>query len=54
MEISAEITGIKYKPYLCKELKKYKISEFYRALTEDGAFSSGINQESLQEAASAG
>jgi len=38
MDVSAKITGIKYSPLLCRDLKTYNISEVESALTQDGSF----------------
>lgn len=36
--LSAKITGIKYKPYLCKDLKIYEVKKFGEALEKDASF----------------
>lgn len=38
MEIEATITGIKYKPFLCKELEEFNISELEFALSKKSSF----------------
>ncbi len=38
MDVLAKITGITYKPLLCRELKTYPISELHSALSQDGSF----------------
>ncbi len=38
MDVLAKITGIKYSPYLCRELKVYDISDIDSALSKDGSF----------------
>jgi len=38
MHIFAEITGIKYTPFLCRSLNNYNISELERALNNDATF----------------
>jgi len=38
MDLSAKITGIKYSPKLCRELRSYNISELGSALSKDGSF----------------
>jgi len=38
MDLSAKITGIKYSPKLCRELKTYNLSELDYALSQDGSF----------------
>ncbi len=38
MDILAEITGIKYSPFLCKKLEIYDIQDLDTALVKDGSF----------------
>jgi len=38
MDVSAKITGITYKPLLCRDLKTYSISDLHSALSQDGSF----------------
>lgn len=38
MEISAKITGIKYKPFLCRELREFNLKELDIALSKDATF----------------
>ena len=38
MDVSAKITGIKYLPFLCRDLKIYDISDLDAALSQDGSF----------------
>ncbi|MEO0021606.1 MAG: hypothetical protein ABIK48_05470 [candidate division WOR-3 bacterium] len=38
MDVSAEITGLKYKPYLTRELKSYLFQSIGEALKQQGAF----------------
>jgi hypothetical protein len=45
MQIYGEITGIKYKPFLCNTLVKYDIEEFDKALSESGSFILEIDKE---------
>jgi len=47
MEISAEITGIKYKPLLCRELKAYSIENLEQALSKDATFLLNVNNQKL-------
>ncbi|MEM7817464.1 MAG: hypothetical protein QXL81_01475, partial [Candidatus Aenigmatarchaeota archaeon] len=47
MEISAQITGIKYKPLLCRELRTYSIKELERALSMDATFLLYMNGHKL-------
>ncbi|HAX61727.1 MAG TPA: hypothetical protein DCX95_04090 [Elusimicrobia bacterium] len=45
MHISAKITGIKYKPFLCRELKNYIFSELNTAIIQNGSFLLKIDEE---------
>lgn len=45
MQIYGEITGIKYKPFLCNTLVQYDIEEFDKALSESGSFILEIDKE---------
>lgn len=38
MDVLAEITGIKYSPFLCRELKTYDLDSFHYALSKDATF----------------
>lgn len=38
MDVSAKITGIKYSPLLCRELKTYEMEQLAEALAKDGTF----------------
>ncbi|MGB9794896.1 hypothetical protein [Caldisericum exile] len=38
MDVSAKITGIKYWPFLCRDLKVYNLSDLDAALSQDGSF----------------
>lgn len=38
MNITAEITGIKYKPLLCKEMKTFDITTIENAITKNSSF----------------
>jgi hypothetical protein len=38
MDVSAKITGIKYSPSLCRDLRVYNISDLDSALSQDGSF----------------
>src|SRR3972149_3865820 len=44
MDVSAKITGIKYSPYLCNELKVFDMSDFGDYLPKRTAFLLNINQ----------
>jgi len=44
MDVLAKITGIKYSPLLCRDLKTYDISVLDCALSQDGSFFLNINQ----------
>jgi hypothetical protein len=43
MDISAKITGIKYTPFLCKELYTFSLMNFEEALSKKAAFILKIN-----------
>lgn len=45
MHISAKITGIKYKPFLCRELNTYIFSELDTAIIQNGSFLLKIDEE---------
>ncbi|MEW6557228.1 MAG: hypothetical protein AB1349_07730 [Elusimicrobiota bacterium] len=45
MHISAKITGIKYKPFLCKDLQVYDFKNLDDAITENGSFLLKTNTE---------
>ena len=45
MQIYGEITGIKYKPFLCNTLVQYDIEEFDKALSKSGSFILEIDKE---------
>ncbi len=38
MDVSAEITGIRYTPFLCRNLNVYNISDLETALSQNGSF----------------
>lgn len=38
MDVSAKITGIKYKPFLCRPLNQYNLSDLELALSKEAAF----------------
>lgn len=38
MDLSAKITGIKYKPFLCRQLNNYNIEELDKALSKEATF----------------
>lgn len=38
MDVSAKITGIKYSPFLCRELRVWDILDIDSALSQDGSF----------------
>ncbi len=38
MDISAKITGIKYRPFLCRNLREYSISDIDSAISQDSSF----------------
>jgi hypothetical protein len=43
MDVLAKVTGIKYSPFLCRDLKTYDISVLDCALCQDGSFFLNIN-----------
>lgn len=45
MDISAKITGIKYTPLLCKELKSYNFKDLKKALSSSATFILDIDKE---------
>jgi len=45
MDVSAKITGIKYSPLLCRDLKTYNISEVESALTQDSSFLLALDEK---------
>ncbi len=45
MQIYGEITGIKYKPFLCNTLVQYDTEEFDKALSKSGSFILKIDKE---------
>ncbi|MGJ8453903.1 hypothetical protein ACSFC1_01185 [Pseudothermotoga sp. U03pept] len=47
MELSANVIGIKYTPFLCRELKEYDLSDLEKALSESGSsvIKMGHNQQ---------
>jgi len=45
MDVLAKITGITYKPLLCRELKTYSISDLHSALSQDGSFILSLDEK---------
>ncbi len=45
MDLSAKITGIKYKPFLCAKLKTYAFKDLQRALSKSAVFILDVNKE---------
>jgi hypothetical protein len=45
MDLSAEIKGIKYKPFLCRDLAIFEFSELEKALASSASFILKINKE---------
>jgi hypothetical protein len=45
MDISANITGISYLPFLCKELNEYCFEDLEEALSEESAFVLSVNKD---------
>lgn len=45
MDLSAKITGIKYLPFLCRDLRVYGISDLNSALSQDGSFLLNIGEK---------
>lgn len=45
MDITAKIPEIKYKPLLCRELKKYSLNELKTALLKDTTFILGVDNQ---------
>ncbi len=45
MDLSAKITGIKYKPFLCAKLKTYAFKDLQRALSKSAVFILNVNKE---------
>lgn len=45
MDLSAKITGIKYRPFLCRELNAYNIDDLDKALSKDATFILNINNK---------
>jgi hypothetical protein len=46
-KISAEITGVKYTPYLCRKLRIFESKDFVKALSEEATFILRINQQQI-------
>ncbi len=46
MDLSAKITGIKYKPFLCRHLNIYHLEKIDEALSKDATFIVNINDKS--------
>ena len=44
MDLSAKITGIKYKPFLCAKLKTYAFKDLEKALATSGAFTLDVDK----------
>jgi len=45
MDILAEIKGLKYTPFLCRELNIFDFDEFDRALSTDAIFILAIDKK---------
>jgi len=45
MDLSAKIKGIKYKPFLCRDLEIFEFSDLEKALSSSGSFILKINKE---------
>lgn len=45
MDVSAEITGVNYSPFLCRELNLYSMKRLENALSTDGTFILNINKK---------
>jgi len=45
MDLSAKITGIKYKPFLCAKLKTYAFKDLQKALSKSAVFILDVNKE---------
>ncbi|HLE75986.1 MAG TPA: hypothetical protein VI864_08125 [Candidatus Bathyarchaeia archaeon] len=45
--ISAEITGVKYTPYLCRKLRTFELKDLVQALSEESTFILRINQQQI-------
>jgi len=45
MDLSANIKGIKYKPFLCRDLEIFEFSELEKALASSTSFVLKINKE---------
>jgi len=45
MDLSAKIKGIKYKPFLCRDLEVFEFNELGKALTSSASFILKINKE---------
>lgn len=45
MDLSAKITGIKYKPFLCARLKTYAFKDLQKALSKSAVFILDVNKE---------
>lgn len=47
MDLSAKITGIKYKPFLCRKLNTYQINDLQKALSKDATFVLNVNKNQI-------
>jgi len=47
MDLSAKITGIKYKPFLCRKLNTYQINDLQKALSRDATFVLNVNKNQI-------
>jgi len=45
MDLLAKITGIKYKPFLCRQLNIYPLEELNKALSKDATFILNIDSK---------
>lgn len=45
MDLSAKITGIKYKPFLCAKLKTYAFKDLQKSLSKSAVFILDVNKE---------
>ena len=45
MDLLAKIKGIKYKPFLCRDLEVFEFSELGKALASSASFILKINKE---------
>jgi len=45
MKVFAQITGIEYKPFLCRTLKNYSFENLGKAIEKDGTFTLDIDKK---------